>query len=132
MIRRAPLAVLLGSAASGCVLRAPPTPVSAFAGDPVEAECRAFMADYARDLLAGDRAAIVRRYDGRGAYRLGNGRKVFEPWQMIEVYYRGPDWQPPTSFQWNDISCEALSRDAVIVAATFDGGEANAPPVRVS
>ena len=132
MQRHPCLAACLVFALSGCVRGAPPTPVSAFAGDPVEAECQAFMAGYARDLIAGDRGAIAGRYDRRGYYRIGNGRKVFEPWQMIEAFYRGPDWQPPTSFQWNDISCEALSRDAVIVAATFDWGEASAPPVRVS
>ena len=46
----------------------------------VRAEAEAFMAGYARDLLAGDRAAIAARYDRRGAWRVGGGQKSFERW----------------------------------------------------
>ena len=50
---------------------------------PVVAEARAFMADYARALMAGDRAGIAARYDRNGAYALGNGRKSFGPYARI-------------------------------------------------
>ena len=44
---------------------------------PIVAEARSFMADYARALIAGDRAGIAGRYDRSGAFSLGDGRKSF-------------------------------------------------------
>ena len=71
---------------------------------------------YARDLAAGDRAAIARRYTRGGAWFLGHGRKDFEPYARIEARYAGPEWTPPRSFAWRDLSIEPAGRDAVVVA----------------
>jgi len=79
-------------------------------------EAQRFMNDYARDLAAGDRAAIARRYARGGAWLLGHGRKDFESYARIETRYAGPEWTPPRSFEWRDLSVEPTGRDAVVVA----------------
>lgn len=84
-----------------------------------EAEARAFMASYARDLRAGAREAIVARYDRRGAYRVGSGQKTLEPMDSIRAGYMGP-WQPPRVFEWRDLSYEVLGDDAVMVVGRFE------------
>ncbi len=126
--RRA-VALVLFAASAAC---APPAPVSAPSGAGVEAEARAFMEAYARDLLAGDRAAIAARYDRRGAYFMGNGQKEFEPYASIVMRYQGPNWNPPASFQWRDLSFEPAGPDAVIVAGRFDWGRAGRAPMTLS
>ncbi len=85
-----------------------------------EAEARAFMDAYARDLRAGAREAIVARYESRGAYRVGNGRKALEPVDSLRASYMGASWQPPASFEWRDLSYEVLSDDAVMVVGRFE------------
>jgi hypothetical protein len=88
------------------------------------AEARAFMDTYARDLLAGDRAAIAARYDRTGAYFLGNGQKEFSPYDSVVARYRGAAWSPPASFEWRDLSFEPAGPDAVVVAGRFLWGAA--------
>jgi hypothetical protein len=96
-------------------------------------EARAFMDGYARDLLAGNRDAIVARYDRTGAYSLGNGHKEFSPYDSIAAQYRGASWQPPVSFEWRDLSFEPSGPDAVVVAGRFAWGAAPAaPPMTLS
>lgn len=85
----------------------------------VEAEARAFMESYARDLRGGAREAIAARYDRRGAYRVGGGEKVLEPLDSIRAVYTGR-WQPPTAFEWRDLSYEVLGDDAVMVVGRFE------------
>ena len=87
---------------------------------PLVAEARAFMAAYADELRRGDRAAIAARYDRRGAWRLGNGLKAFVTWAEIQAHYAGPDWHPPASFAWHDLSFEPAGAVAVVVAGTFE------------
>ena len=82
-------------------------------------EARAFMDAYARDLLAGDRAAIGARYDRTGAYLLGNGRKALLPHDSVVAQYRDGRWAPPTAFEWRDLSFEPVGPDAVVVAGLF-------------
>ncbi len=84
-----------------------------------EAEARAFMESYARDLRSGAREAIVARYDRRGAYRVGGGEKTLEPLDSIRASYTGR-WQPPTAFEWRDLSYEVLGDDAVMVVGRFE------------
>ena len=84
-------------------------------------QAQAFMASYAEDLLAGRREAIIARYDPRGAYRVGNGHKQFEPLDSIAAGYRG-QWRPPASFAWRDLSYEVAGPDAVVVTGLFDWG----------
>lgn len=96
------------------------TPLAAEPAEPpVVAEARAFMADYARALIAGDRAGIAARYDRTGAYMLGNGRKAFGSHARIVAQYASPQWQPPHRFEWRDLSFEPAGPDAVVVAGQF-------------
>ena len=88
------------------------------AGAPVE-EARRFMESYARDLAAGDRPALVARYDPRGAYVLGNGRKQLMTAEQIRAIYGGAEWRPPAAFEWRDLSFEPAGPDAVVVAGLF-------------
>jgi len=99
------------------------------AADAIEAaanqiEAEAFMARYADELRAGNRAAIAARYDRRGAWRLGHGEKSFEQWPAIRDFYAGPQWQPPASFEWRELSFEPAGPDAVVVAGLFRWGAA--------
>lgn len=106
---------------------------AAAAEAPVVAEARAFMAAYARDLIAGDRAAIAARYDRRGYWVMGRGRKLFSTDAETTAYYAGPDWQPPAAFEWRDLSYEPAGPDAVAVVGTFLWTRAaGQPPVTVS
>ena len=89
--------------------------------DALVREAEAFMAAYARDLLAGDRDRIVERYDPRGAYFLGQGRKELAPMDSIRANYHG-GWRPPASFEWQDLSYEAAGPDAVVVVGRFVWG----------
>jgi hypothetical protein len=85
-------------------------------------EARAFMDGYAQELRAGDRAAIAARYDREGAYLLGHGRKELMPHAAIVAMYQGPDWSPPSSFEWQDLSFEPAGPDAIAVAGRFQWG----------
>lgn len=109
--------------------------LAAEAGDETAAlvEAQAFMAAYADDLRAGNRAAIAARYHRGGAWRVGNGEKSFEEWTAIRDFYAGPNWSPPASFAWRALDYEALGRDAVVVTGLFDwGAAAGRPPATYS
>jgi hypothetical protein len=98
----------------------------------VEAEARAFMDAYARDLRAGAREAIIARYDRRGAYMVGNGRKALEPVDSLRAIYTGANWQPPATFEWRDMSYEVLGDDAVMVVGRFEWTDAQGKMLPVS
>lgn len=110
-------------------LRAAPSPPP----PPIVAEARAFMEGYAKDLRAGNRVAIAARYDRRGSYRMGKGEKHLDKWTAIRDFYAGPEWTPPVSFEWRDLSYEPAGPDSVVVAGTFLWGAKGLPaPVAVS
>ncbi|MEO8192366.1 MAG: hypothetical protein ABI681_00855 [Gemmatimonadales bacterium] len=90
-------------------------------GVPIETEAREFMAGYAEDIRLGRRRAIADRYDKRGAYRVGEGEKVLEPKELILAAYL-TQWTPPVTFDWQNLSYETLSDDAIIVVGLFDWG----------
>lgn len=98
----------------------------------VEAEARAFMDAYARDLQAGAREAIVARYDRRGSYLVGNGRKDLLSVDSLRSIYTGPNWQPPAIFAWRDLSYEVLGDDAVMVVGRFEWTDAQGRMLPVS
>lgn len=96
-------------------------------------EAREFMRDYAGELRAGKRAAISARYDRSGAYLLRAGTKKFVAYDSIVARYAGPSWSPPVSFEWQDLSFEALGPDAAAVVGTFTWVAAiDKPPVIAS
>ena len=85
-------------------------------------EARRFMDDYARDLLAGDRAVIGRRYSRDGAYSLGWRAKTFEPHAAILANYAGSEWQKPQTFAWDDLSLEPAGADSVVIVGNLRWG----------
>lgn len=86
---------------------------------PIVVEARAFMDDYARDLIAGDRAAIAGRYQRRGAWRLGEGGGEFDSYARIVAGYSGPRWGPPRRFEWQELRYRQAGADAVQVTGRF-------------
>jgi hypothetical protein len=96
-----------------------------------EAEARAFMESYARDLRAGAREAIIARYDPRGSYRVGGGQKTFEPLDSIRATYMSR-WEPPSVFEWRDLSYEVLGDDAVMVVGRFEWTDAGGRMLPIS
>jgi hypothetical protein len=98
----------------------PPSGPEATAEPPIVPEARAFMDAYGRDLARGDREAIVRRYDGRGAWHLGRGAKQYATIPQIRAIYTDEAWTPPAAFAWRNLSYEALGPDAVVVAGQFE------------
>jgi hypothetical protein len=119
--RLAALTLLLVLAA--CAGGSPPgaSPSGAGGGAALVREAEAFMAAYARDLSAGAREAVIARYDDRGAYLVGGGEKTLMPTDSIRATYLGR-WQPPASFEWRDLSYEAVGPDAVVVVGRFVWG----------
>jgi len=116
MFRDMILAVLLAAAAQ------PP------AEAPIVAEARAFMDGYARDLIAGDRAAIAGRYERRGAWRLGEGGGEFDSYARIVAGYAGPRWTAPRRFEWQDLRYRRAGTDAVQVTGRFAWTPADGRP----
>ena len=85
----------------------------------LRAEAERFMAAYADAPRAGDRAAIARRYDRRGAWRVGHGEAVLESWERIQAIYAGDQWRPPVAFEWRDLAYEPAGPDSVMVVGRF-------------
>lgn len=113
-------ALLALSLTPACSYAPPPAAASdAAARAGLVAEAQAFMASYAEDLIAGNRAAIAARYDRTGSWVLGNGRKMFSTAAATEAYYAGPGWDPPERFEWRDLTYEVTGPDSVLVLGTF-------------
>ena len=84
-----------------------------------EREVREFYASYAEDLRRHRREAIADRYDPRGVFLLGHGRKTLQTFEATKDRYL-TKWVGPKSFEWKDISIEVLSPDAAVVVGRFD------------
>ena len=98
---------------------------------PIDVDAREFMASYAEDLRNGRRQSIVDRYDRRGAYRVGEGEKTLESWDLIKAAYM-TQWTPPATFGWRELSYETVSAEAVIVIGLFDWGLADGRKIAFS
>jgi len=84
-----------------------------------ERSVRSFFDSYAEDLRGHKREAIADRYDRRGVYMVGNGRKSFETFENVRDRYLNK-WSGPKSFAWKDLSVEVLSKDAAVVTGLFE------------
>lgn len=91
---------------------------------PIDVDAREFMSGYAEDLRRGRRQSIIDRYDRRGAFRVGEGEKTLESWELIRAAYM-TQWTAPASFAWRDLSYEVVGVDAVIIVGLFDWGLAD-------
>lgn len=85
----------------------------------VERELREFYDAYAEDLRRHRRGAIADRYDPRGVFFLGNGRKVLRSFEEVKNQYL-TKWTGPRSFEWKDLTVEVLSPDAALMLGRFD------------
>jgi hypothetical protein len=81
-------------------------------------EAEAFMAEYARLLLAGDRAGIAALYDPDSAVLVWAGDRSISSLTEIVARYRDR-WRPPQSFEWVDLHYEPVGPDAVVVLGRF-------------
>ena len=131
-MRRTLAALIILSLATACSYGPPPARAAdAAAQASLVAEAQAFMTSYARDLIAGDRAAIAARYDRNGSWVVGNGRKMFSTAAATEAYYAGSEWQPPERFEWRDLSYEVTGPDSVVVVGTFLWKPKDGTPERI-
>jgi hypothetical protein len=131
-MRRAVTALLVLSLTPAFSYAAPPARAAdAAAQASLVAEAQAFMASYAEDLIAGDRAAIAARYDRTGSWVLGNGHKMFSTAAATEAYYAGSGWQPPERFEWHDLSYEVTGPGSVLVLGTFVWKPKDGSPERI-
>jgi hypothetical protein len=112
----------------GCILICIPTFVSAQKAKvstvqkqtaTAEKEIRLFYEAYAEDLRQQRREAIADRYDRRGVYFLGNGRKDYDTFEAVKDRYVNK-WRGPKSFQWKDLSFEILSPSIATVLGKFE------------
>lgn len=88
---------------------------------PLEAEARAFLAEYAKDLRGAQRQALMERYHPQGHFSVGHGVKEFVTREANRSFYL-ERWMPPASFAWRDLSFEPAGPDAVVVIGLFDWG----------
>jgi hypothetical protein len=84
-----------------------------------EREVRQFFESYGEDLRQHRREAIGDRYDRRGTYFMGNGRKGFDTFEAVKDRYVNK-WKGPKSFQWKDLSFEMLSPTNAVVLGQFE------------
>jgi hypothetical protein len=75
---------------------------------------RAWFEDYARELKAGDRSAIVARYHHDGAWIVRNGVPKLLSSKDLEARYRQPQWQPPVHFKWKDLVLEPVGEGGLL------------------
>ncbi|MDZ7757158.1 hypothetical protein [Rhodohalobacter sp.] len=104
--------------APGCALQKSPS------NDQLVAEAQAFMEGYAQDLRTRDGTAVAARYNRSGHYMLGAGHKLFISYDSLRVEYE-ERWQGPDSFEWQDLSYEPISSNAIMVLGKFIWGNDN-------
>ena len=97
----------------GCTSRAAST-----SADALVSAARSFMTGYGRDLSHGNREALVRRYDRRGAFFVGEGTKEYWPNDSISSWYRH-HWLAPAFVEFRNLSYEPLGDSAVAVIGQF-------------
>jgi hypothetical protein len=96
----------------------------------IEREIKAFYDEYAVELRESRGPAIAARYDPRGSWVLGNGRKSFQTAAQTNDKYT--KFTAPKIFAWKELSIDVLSPDVVSVLGLFDWGMTTAPAVTYS
>ncbi|HEY5883201.1 MAG TPA: DUF4440 domain-containing protein [Pyrinomonadaceae bacterium] len=85
----------------------------------VEREVRGFYDSYAEDLRQHRNEAIANRYDPRGVFLLGNGKKALKTFEEVRNHYV-TKWKGPKAFEWKDLTVEVLSPVAAVVLGRFE------------
>ncbi len=83
------------------------------------AEVAAFMANYARLLLAGDREGLIRLYAPNGTLLLADGLDDVASLDTTAQLYRTV-WSPPAAFAWRELGYRFLRPDVCVVSGGFD------------
>lgn len=84
----------------------------------IEKEIRAFYAAYDDDMQNSRGAALIDRYDPRGAYALGNGVKTFQTPEFLKRKYLS--FKAPKHFAWKALEVDVLTADTVAVLGLFE------------
>lgn len=121
-------ALLVVSTPAAAVAQTAPEAVAEAA---IVVEAREFMASYARDLLAGDRAAIAARYHRQGVWMVHAGQSRFFAHDSIARRY-AEDWDAPSAFEWRDLVFIPSGEDAVTVVGRFVWTPAGEEPVLIA
>lgn len=85
----------------------------------VEREVKDFYDAYGEDLRQHKSESIANRYDPRGYFSVGNGRKELVPFEANKRHYL-KEWTGPKAFEWRDLTYEILSPTAVSVVGLGD------------
>jgi hypothetical protein len=96
-----------------------------------EKEVMQFYESYAEDLRQHRREAIGDRYDRRGTYFMGNGRKYFDTFDAVKARYL-MKWNGPKSFEWRDLAFEILSPTIAVVVGRFEWSTAEGTAMKYS
>lgn len=96
-----------------------------------ESELRKFFDSYGEDLRRHDREAIADRYDRRGVYLMGNGKRSLMTFEAIRNRYL-KDWKGPKHFEWKDVSIEMTSKNSAVVTALFEWGSGSSEAAKCS
>ncbi|NJC40089.1 hypothetical protein GGQ87_000347 [Brevundimonas alba] len=108
------LAIVLAAAHPAAAQTAP----AAAWGEPA-ADLPAFMEAYAESIRAGDREAMIARYDPAGAWMVSAGRgEHLDPGEIADIY-RSDAWQAPQAFEWQGLAYIPTGPDAVTVTGRF-------------
>jgi hypothetical protein len=94
-------------------------------------EARDFMAGYARDLLAGNRAGIAARYDRQGAWMVHAGQARLIAHDSIVRRY-AEDWDAPSAFEWRDLVFIPSGVDSVTVVGRFVWTSTGEEPAQIA
>ena len=83
------------------------------------ADAAAFMEAYGRDLRAGDREAIIERYDPEGVWMVSAGRGEHLSSEQVGAVYRSDEWKAPQAFDWQNLVFIPSGTDAMTVTGRF-------------
>ena len=103
-----------GQESADLVQRPTPAPT-----DDALTDVREFMAGYARELAAGERAAIAERYDPAGSVVLLNGGTIVSTHAQTRTRYQ-ENWTPPLAFAWDSLSYHPIEPGVVLVVGRFE------------
>lgn len=121
MYRKSTFSILSAITLLICGCAARPEPAQ------TESEIRSFLAEYAHDLNAHRREAIIDRYDRRGVYMLNGGKRALRSFDSIKETYQN-NWAGPSSFAWGDLSVEVISPTAAVATGIFQWQSADGGP----
>lgn len=86
---------------------------------PIATDAQAFMDAYARDLVAGNKDAIIARYHPQGVFILAEGIDDLMKSRQLAEFYR-TQWQKPHAFTWKGLRFRPLSSETILIDGGFE------------